>query len=217
VGRGTGISRATTLSNIIVERILDGTALVLLLFIGSAGVPLTDDLNKLRWLGFGIFAALFLGMLAVAVWHFSGRKIPLKGRPGRILNDFIEGIALASRNPRVLLSVVVLSVLVWGVEALMYAYGYTVCEIDAPLMSSLFVLGIVNLGVLLPSSPGYVGVFEYFTKLALTPFLVTPSAAVAYAVVLHVCQYVPITLIGLWCLKWFGFSSLFEIKPGQEA
>jgi hypothetical protein len=52
---------------------------------------------------------------------------------------------------------------------------------------------VIGLGVILPAAPGYVGNFEYFTLLGLALFSVGQEAAFAYALVAHICQFVPVS------------------------
>jgi hypothetical protein len=58
-------------------------------------------------------------------------------------------------------------------------------------------LAVVSFGSLVPSSPGYVGVFEAMMVLALALFRVPEEQALAAGVLIHVCQFVPVTLWGL--------------------
>jgi hypothetical protein len=47
------------------------------------------------------------------------------------------------------------------------------------------VLAVTNLGMAVPSAPGYVGVFHSAVVLSLAPYGVPPTAATAAAIVLH--------------------------------
>lgn len=49
-----------------------------------------------------------------------------------------------------------------------------------------------------PSSPGYVGVYDYIVVQSLALFDVGREAALSYAVVLHLFGFVPVSLLGLW-------------------
>jgi uncharacterized membrane protein YbhN (UPF0104 family) len=64
-------------------------------------------------------------------------------------------------------------------------------------MSALFVQGIIVLAVAVPSSPGFVGVFESFAIVALSVYGVNKDIAAAWAIAYHVVTYIPVTVLGL--------------------
>jgi hypothetical protein len=116
----------------------------------------------------------------------------------------------------VLFGVVATSFLVWGIEGVMFAAALEPLGIQVPAMTALFVMGVINLGVLLPSSPGFVGVFQYFGVLAFSAVGVEANVATAYAVIVHICQLLPVTLIGLLTLGHFrGFKSKEALGEAQ--
>jgi uncharacterized membrane protein YbhN (UPF0104 family) len=57
-----------------------------------------------------------------------------------------------------------------------------------------------------PSTPGYVGLFEGAIKAVLLLFAVAPDRAVAYAVTYHVTTFIPIVLLGAWSLLTTSLS-----------
>jgi len=58
----------------------------------------------------------------------------------------------------------------------------------------------VNFGLAIPSTPGFVGVFEALTRASLAIYGVPAAAAISFAVAYHFCSYAPLTVIGLWSL-----------------
>jgi hypothetical protein len=62
------------------------------------------------------------------------------------------------------------------------------------------VLAFLGLGVSLPSSPGFVGVVQAATVLALALFAVPRSEALSFSLLMHASQFFPVTAIGLLCL-----------------
>ena len=61
-------------------------------------------------------------------------------------------------------------------------------------------LVIVNFGILVPSSPGYFGVFQGMTILALMLYGVNKELALSISILIHFCQYIPVTLWGLYLI-----------------
>ncbi|HZX93188.1 MAG TPA: lysylphosphatidylglycerol synthase transmembrane domain-containing protein [Myxococcales bacterium] len=76
--------------------------------------------------------------------------------------------------------------------------------IDAPPAAWGLVLISVNLAILLPSTPGQVGVLEAGAVVALASCGVAPAPALAFALVYHAVHLVPSTTLGLlgMCLPW---------------
>jgi uncharacterized membrane protein YbhN (UPF0104 family) len=67
--------------------------------------------------------------------------------------------------------------------------------------------------ILIPSSPGFFGVYHAGTVLTLTLYGVPDVDARAFSIVLHLAQYIPITLMGLYFLK----KEHLSLKSIQEA
>src|SRR5205807_646198 len=65
----------------------------------------------------------------------------------------------------------------------------------------IVLLGIIGFGLALPSSPGFVGVFEAATRATLGLYGIDATRAVSYALAYHVSTFLPITLLGLYSLS----------------
>lgn len=211
VGNSCGIRRSTTLSSILIERVFDGVAIVALLVIGSTAVVLPLWAQEFRFAGIAIFSLALIGVIVLGIWHQLWRRFLPQGKLGEIGAGLLDGLALATRDVQTIAFVIIYSFLVWFIEGVMFWYGFHVFQINLDLYAALFVLGVVNLGVLIPSSPGNVGVFQFFCVKALGIHLISGSEAMAYAVVLHVCQYLPVTVLGVMALHSLGFKSFSAV------
>jgi uncharacterized membrane protein YbhN (UPF0104 family) len=67
----------------------------------------------------------------------------------------------------------------------------------------------INLGIMVPSAPGYLGTQEFFGTSALGVFGVSPQSALALVLVSHAVQYVLVTSLGLL------FFAREHLSPGQ--
>jgi len=70
-------------------------------------------------------------------------------------------------------------------------------NLDLPLAASWTELAFLGLGVSLPSSPGFVGVIQAATVLALALFSVPHAEALSFSLLFHASQFLPVTLCGL--------------------
>ena len=208
IGKHSSISRSTTLSNILVERILDGVAIVTLLFWGSMALELPLWANKLKYVGLAIFSIAILGLFLA---NFLNLKYKFKFPDnfiGNFIKNFLEGFRLSLKTPKTFLYILFLSIFIWGFESLMFYYGFVIFDLPKSFHLACFVLGTVNLAALIPSSPGAVGVFEGTAIKTLEIFSISMPLALAYSSVVHACQLIPVIFIGIGFMKYFGLKSL---------
>ena len=86
-------------------------------------------------------------------------------------------------------------------DAAAFAVCFRAFGLPVPLEAALLLQGIIGFGVAVPSTPGFVGVFEAATRVTLAVYAVDPSRAVSYALTYHLTTFLPITLLGLWSLS----------------
>jgi uncharacterized membrane protein YbhN (UPF0104 family) len=97
-------------------------------------------------------------------------------------------------------------------------FGCVVWALDIPAgwAASGLSLAAATLATLLPSSPGYVGTFDYFAALGLTAHGITPAAATAFALLVHLLLWAPVTLFGLIALILRGPGGAPVAVPSQH-
>jgi uncharacterized protein (TIRG00374 family) len=208
--RQTGLRKTFVLASIFLERIFDGLALVAVLLVLSALVELPGWGREVELVATALFVGVALGVTLLLYRHdLVGRLVELVARPfpARIgsfalgaFGAFVSGLA-AMRRPDVVVSSSVLSVAVWAIEwaayvvvASAFSLGLSTVQLAA---ACAFLLVVVNLGIMLPAAPGYVGTFQFFAVSALAVWGVPREPALAVAIVSHLVQYVLVTAIGL--------------------
>lgn len=229
----SGTSMMLTLSTIALERVLDGTVLIILLVLMLPTVPFP---HQLLGPAFTLGAAFVLVLILMAVIANSsheedsvigrqlarlenGRLLPV----GRAVRQIIAGLH-ALRNRRALLLVLGYTALIWASNAFFYWLTVRAFHLDVPFAAGILLATIVNLGMAVPSSPGYVGVFEYLTVLTLGLYTSAagtvqhPGAeATAAALALHVFAYGPVTIVGLIYIARTGLSVTMQmVRSGAE-
>jgi glycosyltransferase 2 family protein len=207
--RRSGVRKTFLLASIFVERLFDGLVLVAVL----SGLSLVADLpgwsREVELLAGAIFLSVGLGALALLTL---GERVPsllqavTRPLPARLsvwtsgaAGAFLAGLSTIQR-PSVLLKTAALSVVVWSLEWASYftlSGGFELGLSDGQrAIACALLLAVVNLGIMLPSSPGYVGTFQVFAVAALTSFGVARETALAFAIVAHLSQYILVTAIG---------------------
>ncbi len=104
------------------------------------------------------------------------------------------------RRPRLLIALFGWSLIVWMLNALTNTLVFLALELVVPVWASLLVLVVLHIGTAVPSSPGRIGVFQYLVILTLSIFGVDKNVALGYSVVLYLATYIPMVLVGCYCL-----------------
>lgn len=226
--RDEGIPLARITTTVLVERIFDG--LVMLTFIVVA-LPLTgiasEQVNAVAAFAAPIFGMALLVFFVLAAQPGILRRLVLlvsrvlPGKLGDVARDMgedvINGLA-GLRTPAHLAGTVAFSYITWMLEASVYwivAFAFGL-QVSYPLM--LLVVGVVNLAGLIPASPGQIGVYEFFVILVLTAAGVPDTTATAFALVVHVVIWLPVTLLGFYFLvrRGLGFGALAHAEELQQ-
>jgi uncharacterized protein (TIRG00374 family) len=222
-----GFSAVRALSTVVVERIADTLAIVVLLLVLLPQVSLPAHLIRPA-LAVGLAAA---GAVAVMAGVALRRQTSLA-----LLNRVSARVAILKREPirRSVLSAVdglaalgswaqvwrvgAWSLLIWLCAAVQYYLVMPAMGLALPFTAALLVLCLTSLGMVIPSSPGYVGVLEYLTVLSLSLFGVTKEAALGYALVLHALLYLSSSIlgaVGLWA-EGYSYVRLRQVLSEAE-
>ena len=95
-----------------------------------------------------------------------------------------------------MLRLIAWSVCAWLAEGCVFwLSALALPSIHAPL-AGWIALPVGTLATLIPSTPGYVGTFDFFTVRAMTEMGNTQVAATAYALLVHTLLWLPPTVIG---------------------
>ena len=198
--------RAEIIATVVVERVFDLLALLLLLLCAYPWLPEISWLRSAAILG--AIATLVLAVLIVLIVRYDARAVhwllsPLRRikRPG-----FAERVEVAAvnatrglvalRNPVIAVRGFALTFLSWFVLAISYWILMEAFHLDLPLAAAILVTVAINLSLVLPSSPAALGVFEAATVIALNAWDVPHAEALSYALVLHLFNLVPFLIIG---------------------
>jgi glycosyltransferase 2 family protein len=143
-----------------------------------------------------------LGALAARLPAPIDRIVVGRGR------QFFDGFA-PLRDPHVALRVAVWSVVSWAATV---ALCWCVLEAVVPgssVIEASFMTVATSLGISLPSSPGYVGVFQFVGQQALVvpfPERYNPSSALSVALIVHGLYYVFTCSLGVVGLLRMGIT-----------
>lgn len=232
LAREVGTSATSLLATILLERVIDAIAVVLL----AVGLMYSMHVrsgpsSEALWLG--VPALLLAAVLPLAFMVLLRRapettlrlarrscEVLLRGRLAdeveSLLRKFSTGLG-AIRGGTHLAWVTVHTVILWGVFS-MLPFAVVLVAMDiAPggvgrtLEAGYSTLVWVGLAVSLPSAPGFFGLFQTASRVALAPFGVPTDAAVALGTVANVTYWVTTTALGLISLR-FGRTSFDAVS-----
>jgi uncharacterized protein (TIRG00374 family) len=139
-----------------------------------------------------LFPDRFIRLFEVVVGRIAPRY---EGRAREAMTSFVSGLG-ALRQPRHFAAIMWWTTLHWLVCAVAFWLGFRAVGIDAPFSAAIVLQGLIAIGVALPSTPGFFGVFEYVATKTLPLYGVSPTLAASWAISYHIASYIPITLIG---------------------
>jgi uncharacterized protein (TIRG00374 family) len=193
---------------VVLDRVCDLVVLVVLLVIGIAAVATSEWLVRLA--AFGVLVVAGFGMVLLFSRAYIGkreRERRSRGVVRRLVRDAVEVLAepLGRRRPLVWLALSLGAWVAWAVAAGLIARSL---DIELSIADALFVTAVLNLGSAIPSSPGYVGTYEWLGVASLGLIGVPHEAALAFTILLHASWYVPTTLTGGVALGVRGVQQL---------
>jgi uncharacterized protein (TIRG00374 family) len=204
----------TALATLVVERVLDSLALVLMLGVLVLLIPVPAVFRNAALVVLAIDVAGVAALTSLAMFPAAGRRLlarigrrwpAIERRAGGVYDMFVRGLD-GVRTPRHVLPLVVWTVIVWVLPAAAAWTTLRAVNLDLPFLAGWVVLAFVGLGISIPSAPGYFGVFHFAAAKAVELFGFGASAALAFAIVFHTTQFVPVTLVGWSYLVREGMS-----------
>lgn len=205
------VSRSYVLATALIERVMDAGVLVLFTSAALLMIPnLPEGLHRASQTfsvlsGLGILT-LFLLPHAQTQLESWLRKIP---QVSAIAGRFLDGLrSLHSwwRSAQFL----ILTLIIWPMDS--YT-GVLVAEsigLELDMQTSLVVLAALGLSSAIPSTPGYVGVFQFVAVTVMKPFGIDREVALAWILIYQAVNYLSQAFFGL-----IGFFQLSRLQAAS--
>jgi len=211
IGKSEDISKATSFATILVERIIDVVSLLLILGFTIFFHDFPDEIRNAALVIFmsaiGIIGLIvFLMGKATHAMRFVGfllRPFPPRARERMFITmkSFLEGFQVF-RHTHHYFAIIMQSIVLWVLYAgiifvTLIAFNLQL-EGASYFIASLVILVMISIGIMIPSSPGFIGTYHYLCMKGLALFGVGESDALSFAIVLHLSNYIPMTLVGFF-------------------
>jgi uncharacterized protein (TIRG00374 family) len=207
-----GVGAGVVIATVFVERVLD---LMVVLAVLGITLLIFDNLSLplLRTSTLSIFLICAVLLVILFIPHvlypvfIVFRKV-LTELPAKASSRLIKGLDYGFASLKSLGSLrkmgllVSYSTAIWALEVIVFF----LCAVALPsfehLEASFLAMPLGTLATLIPSTPGYVGTFDFFVSYAGEVFGNSSSASVAYALIVHSILLIPLVFVALAHIFW---------------
>ncbi len=213
---------AEIVGTVVVERAYDVLSVLIIFFCASPWLPHESWFTAAAILAGA--AAVALGAIIWVLAVHGDRPLRFIVRPlGRLpglsterveseASTLAEGLS-GLREHRVALEALAWSIAAWMTSALWAWFVLLAFEPSRGFGAGVLVTVVIGLAMIIPSPPAAVGVFEAAGVLALKAYGVSESAALPYALVLHVSNFVPYVVAGAVTLHFAARQAPRRRRP----
>lgn len=198
--RFNSVPFASAFSSIFSERVFDLLSVVALGFLALSQVSDPPVFLSIAAQTLGLIAAI--GVVGIFFCSFFGEvtlelaaKILNRIAPQKVVGKLLEFLRHAVvalsvlRRGKELLYVVGLSVLLWGFNAFFYQYSLSLLGEEVNLLAGALLATTIAFAVAAPSSPGFIGTFQFGCTLTLSNILgYSEDFSLAYGILIHLIQ-----------------------------
>ncbi|MEK7728106.1 MAG: lysylphosphatidylglycerol synthase transmembrane domain-containing protein, partial [candidate division KSB1 bacterium] len=211
LGKATGVSRMATFATIFVERLIDVLSLLLLLAVSLVFHDYPEWIKSGTLVVFSLTLAgtIFIVFLmlrthdTLRLVDFLMTRFPQRARDlvHKLLHSFLDGFTIFKKSEHYW-AIIWQSVVIWFFyAAIIYftleAFGFN--QLYAlPPGATIVILVMASLGLMVPAAPASLGTFHLICQQALMLFHVPQSESLSFAIILHLANFVPVTLVGLY-------------------
>lgn len=215
LGRRTQISSSFVLATAFTERILDAAVLIL---IGSLSILSTQNISPvLLQAGQTMMIITCIGLLCIFLLPVFQNQItyllmrlpipPATLTKGLAMMDrFLFGMR-SLRNPIRAISFFCFTIMIWLGDAISTVVVAHSLSLNLSISQAFLLIVALGLSSAVPSTPGYIGVYQFVAVSVLSPFGFSNSQAIAYILVFQVLNYILVSiwgLLGLWRMGLLG-------------
>ena len=207
--RSHDISRSYLLATALIERVMDAGVLVMFTSVALMTIQGLPEWLQRASRTFSVLSVL--GILTLFLLpHAESRLMPLLSRIPKVsgvASRFLDGLRSLHSWWRSSLFLV-LTLIIWPLDSYTGVLVANSIGVALDFQTSMVVLAALGLSSAIPSTPGYVGVFQFVAVNVLKPFGIGSAAALAWILIYQAVNYVVQAVFGL-----IGFGVLSK----QEA
>ncbi len=207
LSRKKGLPFTYALSTVLVDRFFDLTGLLFLTLFFFPKQELPHRISQGIYLVIGLALLCVIAILALSrerlANHVSSRLMKVEKS---FLTRFAKTVLSIQENlkritsPLLILLFAAISFSTWFCMSLALYMVILALGVKIDFAYVPFVCALLNMGITIPSSPGYIGLYQFLLVYLLSLFGVPKHEAFAVSVLYHASWYVPYTVIGFLLL-----------------
>jgi uncharacterized protein (TIRG00374 family) len=179
------------------DRACDVLTLVVAL---AVSLPIVGDaawVEKIAVGGLALVAVLVVVIGGAVVYSRTQPRArrQTRSRARQLLRDTIDEVASPIGRRRLVLALA-LSVVAWGAWACAAGLACRSLGISLSPVELIFVTAVINLGVVIPSSPGFIGTYQWLAVSALGVIGTEGDVAIAFSLLMQAIWFIPTTIVG---------------------
>lgn len=198
-----GVPFTYAVSTVFIDRVFDLLGLLLITFIFFPGQALPAFVSKALYVLVVIFSICVLLLFAISqekaaetiTGYLHRHPKPLLNKLAKRISEIHENLRRI-RTPGRLSLFVVLTLANWLSMAMALYFSLKTFGVSLPFVYVPFTCAILQMGLAVPSSPGYIGVYEFLLVTLLGIFGVPKYEAFAVAIFFHASWYIPYNILG---------------------
>ena len=203
------ISASFVFATGLVERLMDVIALIIL---GSVALSMTDILSTpiraaLQTMGaVGIFGLLVIILLPRFGTRISNVVAALpwldttaRSKLAEFLDQFLRGLEALHQFQRIIVFIL-LTALIWTMDGLGTVFLSRILHLSISLDQAFVLLAGLGLSSAIPSTPGYVGVYQFVAVAILEPFGISRADALAFILFIQIINLLALLAWGIIAL-----------------
>ena len=225
LSKRTGLSLTYTLSTVLADRFFDlaGLLAITFLFLPKKSLPL--DVSR------AIMLLVLLLILCIAIMLVMSRK-KYAGKIAQLLHriekPFFSKIAhrvlevqenlQRINSPLNLLIFIAISFFNWMSMSTALYFVTLALGVEIDFKYIPFVCALLNMGLTVPTAPGYIGVYQFLLTNLLMIFAVPKAEAFSVSILFHATWYIPYNIVGAIFLvkEKLGFKELKGVEEKEE-
>ncbi|HOK39803.1 MAG TPA: lysylphosphatidylglycerol synthase transmembrane domain-containing protein [bacterium] len=219
LGKRVNIKKMMVLSTIVLERVFDGIASILLFLFALILYPIAhlENINNINFNKIIIYISTFYGgvlLVLILIKIFSKQAkiifsfilhklIPFSGnfifKLENFFNSFIEGLDTLG-SFLYFIRIIILSIIVWLINGIP-AY-FTILAFNLPMnfWQAIILNGFLVFAVMIPAAPGFIGTYHITAQLVLSMYNVQGADALSFAWILWLIGFIVDVAAGLFYL-----------------
>ncbi|HVN97178.1 MAG TPA: lysylphosphatidylglycerol synthase transmembrane domain-containing protein [Syntrophorhabdaceae bacterium] len=203
LSKKTGISFTYSVTTVLVDRFFDLVGLLIITFIFLPKHNLPQGVSRALYMLVGLFIVCATALITLSRKRFAGVisdklagiKKPFFSKLAKRVLEIQENLRRIS-SPLNLAYFVAIAFVTWLSMSLALYFTMLALGVKIGIVYVPFVCALLNMGLVIPSSPGYVGVYQWLLVNLLALFNVPNYQALAVSIVFQATWYIPYSVLG---------------------